>query len=362
MFERDTLAHQVLKNCHISDARYAGLYSICGLALRLRDLYKWEKGLAPWIEKDTSEISEWIGEKESVWDELSQKDFGKIAISGFTYDPFDAGGINAVIEPHGLFYGAGYAHSLKPTFFLAAIEDKKEIDGHPIYMLGHELARDLFTTPALCQDDCILIRKESATLFLWDKIFFIKKSGRDALKFALKIYGLKESYPNALHGKLEKVVAAEIDTYIYHELGEIKDTIFDRTLWQEMIAAYPRTPIELLVRAVKDLLADTNEHGTLKNIVKNHKTASLALYVAFLDGFLKILFPELPKAFKAFTNTRNWDVVEQAVLSGYETATHYANAISKIYTSGKEKNDMDWTKNEIEKRFLVPLGITKDTS
>jgi hypothetical protein len=360
MFKSDTLTHQVLKNCHISDARYAGLYSICGLALRLRDLYKWEKGLAPWIEKDTSEISEWIGEKESVWDELYQKDFSKIAISGLTYDPFDTGGINAVIESHGLLYGAGYAHSLKPTFFLAAIEDKKEIGGHPIYMLGRELARDLFTTPALCQDNCILIRKEAATLFLWDKIFFIKKSSRYALKIALEIYGLNESHPEAMHGGLGEIVAAEIDTYIYHELGELNDTIFDRTIWQEMIAAYPRTAIEFLVRAVKDLLADTNEYGTLNNIVEYHKTASLALYVAFLDGFLKMLFPELPKAFKTFIKTGNWDVVAQAAFSGLNTATHYANALSKIYTSGKEKNDMDWTKNEIEKRLLVPLGITKD--
>ena len=40
------MTEQVLRNCHISYARHAGLYSICGLALRLRDLYKWEMGLA----------------------------------------------------------------------------------------------------------------------------------------------------------------------------------------------------------------------------------------------------------------------------------------------------------------------------
>jgi hypothetical protein len=60
MLEFDSIIHQVLQNCDISDARHAGLYSVCGLALRLRDLYKWEKGLNPWEEKDSSEVLEWI--------------------------------------------------------------------------------------------------------------------------------------------------------------------------------------------------------------------------------------------------------------------------------------------------------------
>ena len=59
MIDIDSLARQVLRNCHISDARHAGTYSICGLALRLRDLYKWEMALPPWIEKDSSELLDW---------------------------------------------------------------------------------------------------------------------------------------------------------------------------------------------------------------------------------------------------------------------------------------------------------------
>ena len=68
------IASQVLENCSISDSRHAGLYSICGLALRLRDLYKWEKGLDPWVEKDSSEILEWIGKKEEKWEDLADRD------------------------------------------------------------------------------------------------------------------------------------------------------------------------------------------------------------------------------------------------------------------------------------------------
>ena len=47
MFNVNRVARQILDNCEISDAQHAGLYSTCGLALRLRDLYKWEHRLNP---------------------------------------------------------------------------------------------------------------------------------------------------------------------------------------------------------------------------------------------------------------------------------------------------------------------------
>jgi len=51
MFDRDALIQQTLYNCDVADAHHAGLHSVCGLALRLRELYKWEKGLDPLLEK-----------------------------------------------------------------------------------------------------------------------------------------------------------------------------------------------------------------------------------------------------------------------------------------------------------------------
>ncbi len=91
---------------------------------------------------------------------------------------FDTTRINAVLEPHGFFYGAGYARSLKPTFFLARIEDKRNIDGFTVYTLGRELACDLLTIPALLQDESILLRRESGTFFLWDQwIMFTGDTG-----------------------------------------------------------------------------------------------------------------------------------------------------------------------------------------
>ena len=141
MIDQDNIARQVLRNCEISDARHAGLFSICGLALRLRDLYKWEKGLDPWVEKDSSQILDWIGNKEEEWEKIAETLYLNLSINGREYEPFDTATINAILEPHHLFYGAGYARSLKPTFFLAAIEDKSKARQYPVYTLGRELAR-----------------------------------------------------------------------------------------------------------------------------------------------------------------------------------------------------------------------------
>jgi hypothetical protein len=357
MLELDAIITQVLRNCSISDSRHAGLYSVCGLALRLRDLYKWEKGVDPWVEEASSKILEWIGEKEEKWEKLSEDDFSEIKFLGTKYDPFDAKGINALLESHGLFYGAGYVHGLKPTFLLAVLEDKKQIDGYPVHILGRELARDLLTVPALSQDNSILIRKEAAKLFLWNQIFFMKKSARAALRVALENYGIEEQDQEALHRNLARISAAETETYIYHELGEMRDTVFDRNIWREIVSTFPHTPVELLARTVKDLLADTNEYGTLRHITRERKTASMAFYVAFLDGLRKVLFPEVSEAFQKFVQSRSWEVIEEAISSGYNTAKCYAEVISTIYNTGKQDRDMKWAGSEIKKCLLAPLGI-----
>jgi len=352
MLNIDDITRQVLHNCDISDAHHAGMYSICGLALRLRDLYKWEQGLPPWEERESAEVLEWIEAKENKWDSFADTDFKEISISGKKFDPFDTSGINSILEPHSFFYGAGYARSLKPTFFLAAVEEKSTVDGTPIYTLSRELARDLLTIPALTQDNCVLLRQESARLFLWDNIFYIKKSARPALNFALDSCGIKDRQPKALRRHLAGILAAQKATYIYHEIGELKDTVFDRTVWREIIAAFPYSPVEYLARAVKDLLADTNEHGTLRHIVKERKTASLAFYVAFLDGLAKEFFPELPTAFQQFMQSNDWHLIEHALATGYKTATKNAELITGLYLEGLRKKDLKWAEAQIQKRLL----------
>jgi len=355
VIDLEAITAQILHNCDISDAQNAGLYSTCGLALRLRDLYKWERRLNPWEENDAAEILDWIGEKEARWEKLTEARYTHLKVDGRQYNPFNTSKINAALEPHGIFYGAGHAQRLKPTFFLAEIENKECIGGYAVYTLGRELARDLLTLPALSQDNIILLRTESARLFLWDQMIYLKKSGRPALQFALHQCGLKEQHPEALQLYLPIILAAQKDIYIHHEIGEMRDSTFHRHIWRKIIASYPHSPVELLARALKDLLADTNEHGTLRYIIQNHKAAALGLYAAFLDGLQKELFPELRAAFNDFTQTHNWHMIEEAAAAGRRHAKNYVDQMIQIFQSGKKKKQLQWAKEEIEHRLLGKL-------
>jgi hypothetical protein len=79
--------------------------------------------------------------------------------------------------------------------------------------------------------------------------------------------------------------------------------------------------------------------------------------VAFLDGLRKELSLDLIEAFGRFVRTHNWQVIDEAITSCFETAKYYADTICSIYQRGKEKNDEGWTEKEVEKRLLAPLGI-----
>ena len=352
MSEIETIARQVLHNCDISDAQHAGLYSTCGLALRLRDLYKWEHGLNPWQEKDTSEILDWIGEKETLWEELADAEHTTIDIAGQEYDLFDTPAINSILEPRGVLYGAGYAYSLKPTFFLAEIENKRRNNGHIVYTLGRELARDLLTLPALTQERQILLRTDSARLYLWDQMIYIKKSGRPALKFALEHCGLTSQDPEEMQQHLPEILAMQKDNYIYHEIGELSDSTFDPEIWRELIAAFPHSPVELLARGLKDLLADTHPKGTLHHLVESRKMAGLGFYAAFLDGVLKELFPQLREAFNHFTKTHDWRIIKSAVVEGRRQAKKIVSEMIELFQTGKKKKQLPWAKEQIEKRLF----------
>lgn len=357
MIAIEDMAAQVQRNCTISDAQYAGNFSVCGLALRLRDLYKWEKGFEPWLEEESSVMLEWIGRKEEEWESLTGGDLADISIEGINYGPFELEKINTHLQPRGFYYGAGFVHGLRPTFFLAPVEETREEEGTAILILGRELARDLMAMPAMTQNDFVLVRRESARLFLWNQLFFVKSSGKEALQFALKAYGVDDRDPASLRRILDRVSSDELETYIHHELGEIRETSFDRTLWRELLTAFPHTPVELLARSLKDILADTGEYGSIRHMIKEKRSSSLGLYVAFLDGIKKEMFPEISPVFKTFTRNGEWSPIQEAAAAAYHRAKRYADAVIGIFQEGKETGDFEKAGHEIERQVLRPLGL-----
>ena len=99
---------------------------LCGFLLRLRELYKSKKCIRPWDNIQQEEIGEWISDRENLWKELEDKDFGDITVNGNVYGPFEVEKINAELEKKGLVYGAGFGVHMKPSFFLADLISKEQ--------------------------------------------------------------------------------------------------------------------------------------------------------------------------------------------------------------------------------------------
>lgn len=345
----ENIAQQVQENCDLSDAKHWGSYTICGLLLRLMDLYRWSEGIEPWVKIDNPELMDWVGEKEERWKKIRENEYKNIVIEGREYAPLDANGINELLEPRGFVYGAGYVAAMKPSFFLAKKEESRIEDRHKIFILGKELARDLITTPALLQGENIFVRTQPARSFIWHKITEFKFSGKESLKHAFAYYGIDiKDIKDA--EEVDRVAREELESYIHHEIGEAKDTVFPDEKWEEIVSAFPLTPTEKFARAIKDILADTNEHGTLRYIIDNKREGSLGFYAALIGGFRKIIFPEIVIAFESFREKADWNVIETARQRGHENASGYAERLVEMYENGSSKT-------EIEEELIRPFGI-----
>lgn len=351
----DGFVNAIHHNCEISDAQGAAIFSICGMALRLRDLNKWEKRLYPWQENNPAELIDWIDKKEQMWEKIGEQAYTSLPLLGRTYDPFDTLAVNQAIAPLGLFYGAGYAHSLKPTFFLAQIQDTLNLNGVIVRVLDRELMRDLLTIPALNQDGEVVLRQDAARLFLWDQMAYLKKSGQRFLRFALRHCGLPDADLESRKSHFGSILAIQRRTYIHHEIGELKDQVFRHEDFREIINELPHTPVELLARTVKDLLADTGPEGTLAHIISTNSAAALGFYAAFQDGLFRPLFPQLRKAVEKYISVGEWEVIEQVRKEGFDTARQYAHDLTTLFQKRKGKKTPSAVADEINQKLVKPL-------
>jgi hypothetical protein len=303
-------------NCDVSDARFWGYFSICGLLLRYRDLYRSEQGLKPWTNIDRADIGNWIQAKEARWPDLEQQPFRSLTIEGKIYDPFDVNNINDVLRARGLVYGAGYGMYMKPTFFLAELKSKRDDGGLTVHTCGPELVRDLFTAPAMLQERSIFLRREPLLILLHFKFSELNARQNPALEDAFAQFGFRnrQIVDETFEKRLEALVDRYAEIILAHEIAEHGEGIPE---WKDILTAAGDRKNEHYLRALKDLIADTSETGPLKRISERKDRGALGLSVAFMEGFQRVLFPELKDAYAGFIRTGAWDVVETARKRGY---------------------------------------------
>jgi hypothetical protein len=353
--------HTVRHNCDVSDARDNGIYSICTLVLKLRNLYKWENGLEPWQEPDPPVLLDWIAAKEDYWEGVLDKPFLPLPIKSRTVDPFHLPEINAYLSPDGLVYGAGYGRSMKAVFFIAEILEDRVLEGCPVLILGKEKARELSSPFAMLQDGTIYIRKEPLRFFFWDQIQEINPSCRIAMQQALTCYGLTSQGCSLDRAKLidifDTIVEQEMDIFVYHEIGESQENQLDSEMLKKIVGAFPATPLELLARALKDILADTHANGLLSHIITREKKSSLGFYISFLDGMRKLLCPEINEAGKRFWENGNWSLVERSRLECRKKNESIAAKLRDLCSRLDRGQSTDELKTWAAKNVLAPLGL-----
>ena len=356
----NSLYQAVRENCDISDARDNGIYSICTLVLKLRNLYKWEHGLAPWQEPDSPVLLDWIAAKEEYWETLQGRNFSPIPVNGKTVDPFKLHVVNQYLAKENLAYGAGYGRSMKAVFFIAEVLDNRLVEGCPTLILGHEKARELSSPFAMLQENVIYIRKEPLRFFFWDQIQEMNTSCRVAMQHALACYDLLNrdfTYNRArLIDSFESIIDRELEIFIYHEVGENQKNPLDSGVLKKVIAAFPASALELAARAVKDILADTHEKGLLGHIIAKEKRSSLGFFISFLDGMRKHLCPEITSGAKQFWESNNWSLLEKARLecrrNNEKIAARFNELSRKIDNEPLEELQI-WAAENI----LTPLGL-----
>jgi len=334
MVDIESLARQVKRNCNISDARYWGNYSLCGLLLRLRDLYRSESQVSAWEKISHRDVGEWISARETLWGELKDSQFGNITLNGHVYDAFEVERINAALTKEGLVYGAGLGLYGKPSFFLADLVSKKQANGCAVFTAGGEYARDLADYPAMLQEKTIFVRTDMAKQLLWGRFEEVRSNCvKSALTYAFSCYGISagEAPSGHLYARISQVALCESETYLYHELGEVFEGERIGGEWKALLASLPHGRAEVFARSVKDILSDTSENGMLMHIIQNRKAGSLGFYLVFLTGFRKLIFPEIFDAFQVFQETGNWEKIDGARKAGYKNAAVYLEKILSLH-------------------------------
>ena len=331
--------HDIKYNCDVSDAKFWGFYSVCGLLMRYRDLYRSEKGLQPWADIKREDIAEWITKKESQWPELEQKDFRDLTIDGKRYHPFDLVEINHRLREQGLIYGAGYGMYMKPSFFLAELRATREISGLTVHTSGKEYVRDLFTSAAMLQGKSIFLRLEPLTMLLMYKFSELHTRRVSALEDAFAQYGFhhRQIIDNAFSKRLELMAERYAAVLLSHEVAEAMEDIPE---WKDILSSLAGDRrAEHYIRAVKDLIADTSSHGPYKQIIDTKDRGALSLSVALTEGFRRVLYPEMKNAHEEFLGSENWSLIEEARRRGYARFLSKRNAVVDLFKTSSGTED-----------------------
>ncbi len=318
----DRLVEAVQTNCHITDARYARNLTLCTYLLEMRELYRWEHGVALTVPLPRAEVGTWLAGREALWVEFEDAPYRSLPLDRGEVDPFDVETVNRELIPSGVVYGAGIGRFGKPQFFLGALEREEWRDGVRILVSRCEYARDLSPAPAAVRGSTIYVRLESLQRLLWERAEAWERKRTDgALAAALYAHGFADD-PDAA---LQSMAAAEAETLILHELGEHRAARDLSPEWETMLAGFTRRRAEVFARAARDHLADCTT--TLPALLEREAWPSLHFWFSQFDGMRRELFPLLAGAYDAWRGGDRGRVLRATIAAGGD---HWGTVCAQI--------------------------------
>ncbi len=317
-----SLIATVQRNCDVSDARFAGDYTLCVYLLKMREFCRWSEGISFTDVMDSDAVGAWVDRRESYWASLQDQDYLPLTIGDGRYEPLDADRINADLIAQGCVYGGGIGRFSKPYFFLGELLRMESSRGYKVFVAGREYARELVAPPAMAQGNNIFVRRECLRRMLWEKIEDWRWQKRqNAMARAMQSYRFDRNPESAL----ERMTENELEAVILHEIGEVVAGGLIGAVWDEMLITVARTSAETTARAVRDLLADCLT--TLPALLDEENRPSLHFYFANLTPLRKDLFPALVKAYSNWVEGDDLRQLKSVVRDG---KTHWLSVADRI--------------------------------
>ena len=298
----------VQRNCHISDARHAGDYTLCIYLLKMREYFRWEKSYAFQDNLPEGDVGDWLTQREHFWQSIEDEPFIDLPIDGRYYDPFDSEAVNASLNPYGLVYSGGLGNKRTQHFFLGKLGHRERQLDFTVLVSENEYARDLTAPPAMALGDTIFIRRESLRRMIWEKI---EEWQWNKLENAMSRAMQGFDFDGNAEAALDDITDTVIDSVLLHEKGEVLAAKQLGPEWEQMLAGLPRSKTEIMIRAVRDHLADSLT--TLPGLAGEGNDAALHFYFANLPGMHKNLFPKLTQAYETWVVQGRREVIEELI-------------------------------------------------
>ncbi len=184
-----------------------------------------------------------------------------------------------------------------------------------------EHARGLNPPPAAMRGDLVFVRRDVLRRSLWTRMETAsRRTAGDAFGAAFAAYATDADTP----ATLERMTEGETKTLVLHELGERAAARALGPDWEAMLAQIADRRTELVVRAVRDLIADCSV--TLRVLLDRNADGSIHFWFSLLDGHRRELVPQLRTAYAVFA-AGDRAPLHDAIARGEQQFTELAHAL-----------------------------------